>query len=166
MIYKRGALFLFVLYVIVLFKLLFFKLTLNFSDISITDNHKASFHALFASSNFIPFYRIYYYASGQEPYLVGFLNLAGNVLLFLPMGFFLPLFFYRINSAKRLLITVAGMSLVIEILQLLTATGEFDTDDIILNTAGAMLGYFIFCKMKIFIPWYRNGSQPREGVVD
>jgi glycopeptide antibiotics resistance protein len=131
----RVSLLLFVAYVLLLFKLLFFKVRLNFSDISI-------------GRNFIPFYRIYYYASGQEPYQVGALNLFGNILLFVPMGFFLPAFFKCIRSAKRLLLTVAFISFCIEVLQLLTTTGEFDIDDVLLNTLGALVGYRLFAKNK------------------
>lgn len=150
-VYRCGLLLLFCLYVPVLIKLLFFKLTINFSDIVITDNHNASFKTLLASSNFIPFYRIYYYLSGQEPYLVGFLNLAGNVLLFVPMGFFLPLLFVRLNDARRSLAVVAVMSLAVEILQLFTATGEFDMDDILLNAAGGLLGYLLYRQLKTLL---------------
>jgi glycopeptide antibiotics resistance protein len=142
----RVSILLFIAYVLVLFKLLFFKITLNFSDISISGNEKTPFSRLWAASNFIPFYRIYYYASGQEPYLVGLLNVAGNILIFVPMGFFLPYFFKGLRRTKSLLLVIVLMSLSIETLQILTSTGEFDVDDVILNTVGAMVGYFLFVK--------------------
>src|SRR5436305_309784 len=146
--FKRLFLFAFVAYDLVLFKLLFFKMTLNFSDISISGNENSTFETLLAGSNFIPFYRIYYYASGQEPYLVGALNIFGNILLFVPMGFFLPLFFKRVDTAARLRAIVALISLLVEVAQLLTKTGEFDVDDVILNTVGGLFGYLVFAKFK------------------
>lgn len=147
--YRRAGRILFVLYVVVLIKLLFFKLTIVFSTIAISGNENATFKTLFASSNFIPFYRIYYYASGQEPYLVGLLNVAGNVLLFVPMGFFLPLFFKRLNTALRVAMVAAGLSLLVETLQLFTTTGEFDVDDTILNTVGALMGYWVVYQIAV-----------------
>ena len=140
----RLSVVLFLFYILALFKVLFFKIRIVFSDIDISGNEKASFHSLFALSNFIPFYRIYYYASGQDPYLVGLLNIAGNILLFIPMGFFLPYFLKRIRQGRLSIIITAFTSLSIEILQLLTATGEFDIDDVLLNSCGGMIGYFLF----------------------
>ncbi|GAA4731525.1 VanZ family protein [Flavisolibacter ginsenosidimutans] len=145
---KKLSIVLFLAYVLVLIKLLFFKVRLAFSTIDIAGNEKASFKTLYDGSNFIPLYRIYYYASGQEPYLVGMLNIFGNILLFVPMGFFLPYFFKRINSYKRLVLLAGFMSLCIEVLQLITATGEFDADDVLLNTVGALIGYFVFARTK------------------
>ena len=141
------ALLLFVLYLVVLFKLLFFKITLNVSDIAITSNDNSSFKILLADSNFIPFYRIWYYASGSEPYEVGALNVFGNILLFVPMGAGLPFFFKGINSAGRLVAITFLLSLLIETLQLFTVTGQFDIDDVLLNTLGAALGYAFFIRM-------------------
>ncbi len=146
--YRRIAVLLFVVYCLLLFKLLFFKATINFSDIVITGNENSSFDALLAASNFIPFYKIYYYLSGSEPYLVGALNIVGNLLLFVPMGFFLPFLFKGIKSGKQLFFLVALMSLSVEVLQLFTTTGEFDIDDVLLNTGGAMIGYGLFCKLR------------------
>jgi glycopeptide antibiotics resistance protein len=144
----RVRLILFILYLAALFKLLFLKLTFQFSDISIGSNDTATFKRLFAESNFIPFYRIYYYLSGQEPYLVGALNLVGNIVLFIPMGIFIPVIFERIKTAKRLLITMAILCFCIEVLQLITTTGQFDIDDVLLNVAGAMIGYCLYRSYK------------------
>lgn len=146
----RISLVVFVVYLLLLIKLLFFKIRLVFSTIDIAGNEKSTFESLLATSNFIPLYKIYYYASGQEPYLVGLLNVAGNVLLFVPMGFFLPLFIKRLNTALRVAALTAGLSLVAETLQLFTTTGEFDVDDVLLNTAGAVVGYFGLCVARKF----------------
>lgn len=141
---KRVALPLFVVYLLVLLKLLFFKITFAFSDIAITDNKGIDFETLLAGSSFVPFYRIHYYLSGQEPYLVGLLNIAGNVILFVPMGIFLPLLFRNLQTGRRVGAVVGLLSLCVEILQLFTATGQFDVDDVILNTLGGLAGYGIF----------------------
>ena len=71
------------------------------------------------------------------------INLLGNVLVFVPFGFFKPM-----ASKKRSFIgTVfdgAFLSLVVEVFQLLSKVGRFDVDDLILNTSGVILGYLIF----------------------
>lgn len=74
-----------------------------------------------------------------------------NVLLFIPYGFVSSMAFKRLRSFVSC--TVFGMmtSLCIECLQLVTGRGYFQLDDILTNTAGAMLGcliYLIFCRKK------------------
>ena len=73
-----------------------------------------------------------------------FTNLVGNVAGFLPFGFILPVITEKMRSG--LLITLAGfgLSLTVEVIQLITRVGCFDVDDMILNTAGAALGYLLF----------------------
>lgn len=73
-----------------------------------------------------------------------FLNLAGNVLGFVPFGFFVPILNKRLR--KSIVITVLGflMSLTVELIQLVTKVGCFDVDDLLLNTLGAFFGYLFF----------------------
>ncbi len=81
------------------------------------------------------------------------LNLVGNVVGFLPFGFILP-----ILSKKRpnlLLTGVMGclLSLSVETLQLIGKVGSFDVDDLLLNTAGAVLGYLLFSICNVIRRW-------------
>lgn len=72
------------------------------------------------------------------------MNLYGNVLAFLPFGFFMPAVFKR---CRRFLITTlltAAFSAGVELVQLVTRVGICDVDDMILNTAGGALGYLLF----------------------
>ena len=71
------------------------------------------------------------------------LNLFGNFIALMPMAFFLPLLFKKQNKFKNFFLTIILIVLGIEIVQLLTASGRFDIDDIILNVSGAILMYFI-----------------------
>lgn len=68
-------------------------------------------------------------------------NLLGNVLLFLPMGAFLPLLFPRLRGFFRTLPAAALVTIVVEILQVLLLAGSCDIDDVILNLLGTALGY-------------------------
>lgn len=71
-------------------------------------------------------------------------NLGGNLLLFLPLGIFLPRLWQRQRRFRVCCLTVAGMICVIEVVQLLTTLGSLDVDDLIFNVAGAALGYGIW----------------------
>ena len=72
------------------------------------------------------------------------LNLFGNVCAFMPMALFLPLLFKRQNKTFQFVITLTLMILGIEFLQLITGSGRFDIDDLILNLFGAVLVYLLF----------------------
>ena len=71
-----------------------------------------------------------------------FKNIIGNVLLFVPYGFFASLYIELKSPFKAfLLILVASLS--IEVTQL--AIGRvFDVDDILLNVVGGMIGYLMY----------------------
>lgn len=68
-------------------------------------------------------------------------NLAGNVVLFLPMGCFLPALFSRLRKLWKTLLWTALAVGAVEGMQLFLTVGSCDIDDLILNTAGAALGY-------------------------
>ena len=70
-------------------------------------------------------------------------NLLGNVVIFLPFGFFLPMASVYRNFFSAVFYSF-GLSLCVEIFQLLTMVGSFDVDDILLNTVGGAVGYFVF----------------------
>ena len=72
-----------------------------------------------------------------------FSNLAGNILIFIPFGFFMPVACIRRNIFATT-IEAFMLSLSIEVIQLLTKVGCFDVDDLLLNTLGGLIGYIIF----------------------
>ena len=94
--------------------------------------------------NLVPFKEIERFWKHRD--LLGmhsFYNLAGNVLGFVPAGFFIPMLW---KKRRGLLFTVCvtfEMSLVVEILQLCFRVGSFDVDDLILNTLGGILGFIL-----------------------
>lgn len=81
-------------------------------------------------------------------YRACFLNVAGNVLAFIPFGFFLPLV-TRLRSAVVVttLLTMA-FSITIECVQLVTKVGCLDVDDVILNTLGGLIGAILFAVLR------------------
>lgn len=72
-----------------------------------------------------------------------FTNLFGNVLIFMPFGFFLPMA-SRYRSFAAAVLYSFSLSLMVETFQLLTKVGSFDVDDLLLNTIGGAAGYIIF----------------------
>lgn len=70
-----------------------------------------------------------------------FLNVFGNVLAFVPYGFFLPVVSRRSKKWWNTILLSFGFSLCVELIQLAFRVGSFDVDDILLNTIGGVLGY-------------------------
>lgn len=71
-------------------------------------------------------------------------NIVGNVAMFVPMGVLLPLLFRKLRSARSLLWRVTLISAAIEVLQMPTRVRATDVDDVILNVAGAAIGFVAF----------------------
>jgi glycopeptide antibiotics resistance protein len=78
---------------------------------------------------------------GQEGFLI---NIFGNVIAFMPYGFFLPLLNRSYRKLYLIVILCILFSLIIEVAQLLLKVGVFDVDDILMNSLGGILGYFSF----------------------
>ena len=72
-----------------------------------------------------------------------FTNLFGNILIFMPFGFFISMASRAIGFFMTLFYSF-GLSLCVEVFQLLTKVGSFDVDDLLLNTIGGVLGYILF----------------------
>ncbi|MBE6925369.1 MAG: hypothetical protein E7461_00855 [Ruminococcaceae bacterium] len=72
-------------------------------------------------------------------------NLLGNVLLFIPLGYFFPRLWRFFRPFWRFFLWAISLLLLIECLQLFSLRGRLDVDDIILNFSGMLLG-FIFHK--------------------
>ena len=73
-----------------------------------------------------------------------FINLVGNVVMFIPLGFFLPKLWQKQRKLWRTLLTTVLIILLVELTQMFTLVGTCDTDDLILNTLGAAVGYGIY----------------------
>lgn len=72
--------------------------------------------------------------------------LAGNFFMFVPLGFFLPFVSEKIDKKNILKISVI-VPIVIEVIQI-TVGRSFDVDDVILNFAGIVVGYWISVGIK------------------
>lgn len=70
-----------------------------------------------------------------------------NVLMLMPLGVLLPVGFDQI-TCKKAVLSGFLVSLIIEVMQLLTRRGLFEFDDILHNTLGCLLGYAIYKLIK------------------
>lgn len=68
-------------------------------------------------------------------------NLIGNILLFVPIGIFLPAIWKKQRHFGWFFLTVAAAIVCVELIQLFTMLGSCDIDDLIFNTAGASIGF-------------------------
>lgn len=106
-------------------------------------------HQLPLHMNLHPFRTIRLYlkllqSGGPNLVRIALANLLGNVVLFLPMGFLLPLLLPGLRRWYRVLLTAAGIIAAVELLQMVLLVGTCDVDDLLLNLLGAAAGYGLF----------------------
>lgn len=70
-------------------------------------------------------------------------NIGGNIAMFVPLGFFLRTLVPSCRRFWRCMGTVAGIMSAVELCQLFTLRGFCEVDDLILNLAGAAIGWWI-----------------------
>lgn len=109
----------------------------------------------FETINIIPFSTIIHYISGllfnNINKSIVIMNFVTNLLLFAPMGFFVPILFKnKIKNIKQFVIMMLILTVFVEILQFIIYRGSTDIDDIILNIIGAIIVY-IKTKNKIIL---------------
>ena len=107
------------------------------------------------SANFMPFRTIKMYIDYAYK-LNSVENLAGNVLVFVPLGFFLPLMSEELQRFSEVFLNVFTFVLGIEVFQLFSAFGAFDVDDILLNCLGAIIGFGCYKALTAFYKKKRN----------
>lgn len=113
----------------------------------------------FTEYNLIPFHTIMNYvnATGYINTSIVITNLAGNILAFMPLGFFLPLLFKRYLKFRKAISIVIASTLTVECLQYIFRVGSFDVDDLILNSVGGILGFWIFKVVSLVIRAFMRG---------
>ena len=89
--------------------------------------------------------------------------LLGNIIMFMPIGFFPALLWRRWRWWKSLLAGFCS-SVSIEFIQFFIGRST-DVDDVILNTAGALAGFWVFRLLCVILPSFAKmfQCQPRGG---
>lgn len=98
------------------------------------------------SNNFIPFKEIMRYKIDSGLF---YKNVIGNILLFVPFGYFVSFYLNNLKWYIALFLTFIT-SLSTEIIQM-NIGRSFDIDDILLNVVGGLLGYLIYKFQRDFI---------------
>lgn len=75
-------------------------------------------------------------------------NLLGNVVLFIPMGIFMPYLYKSQNNFFVFLLTHTAIISLVELTQLVTLRGSLDIDDLILNMIGIIFGFILYQTIK------------------
>lgn len=134
------SLFILIAYCAFLLKVMVFKIVPNITAGQVMLNFGGTAKG---QPNFVPFATILPYLIGANGWIIGGLNLVGNIALLVPIGFLVPLV-YRNMTVKKSLALAVAFGLSIEIMQVMLRVGIFDIDDVILNAFGVMIGYWAF----------------------
>lgn len=103
--------------------------------------------------NLVPFHtvrrQIALLADFDRPRLIrhALVNLCGNVILFIPLGIFLPKLWASLCRFRTLLPVTALLVTAVELTQLLTLLGRCDIDDLILNLLGTAIGCGLYRRL-------------------
>lgn len=141
--YREGALFLFFMF---LSGLLWLTLTPPDLEHFLATGRWLMPHSPFQrEANLIPVvesWRLFQFYVERGMWSAILVNFPGNIIMFMPVGFFASLLSDKPRWWKGTL-WAFGLSFFIETAQLFVARGT-DVDDLILNTIGGLLGYGLF----------------------
>lgn len=146
----NWVLIIFVLYIIFLIKVIIFKYPIEHLKTIVDSWQKDVVLEGLSTANYKPFHTIRLYLRHYNTLgVIAFSNLYGNILVFVPFGYLLPMFHKRSKNLLILLLNAFLFVAGIEIFQLFSAFGAFDVDDILLNCSGALIGGLLFKATKL-----------------
>lgn len=118
---------LFIVYIIILLRITVFR-----SDFGS--------HPLFQEGKivWVPFVSLYKILKNSVSYFIYLF--VGNLIWFMPLGFLFPIL---TGCGKKVILYSFLLSLVIEVSQFIFGTGVTETEDLILNTLGGSIGYWL-----------------------
>lgn len=104
----------------------------------------------------VPFARLFERYDGWK------INLIGNIAVFIPVGIIWPLCFKKLNNVFKATLAGFGLSLFIEVSQLLFYERTSDANDLILNALGAFIGACLFFAAKLLIGRIKKRKRCRK----
>ncbi|MBR2046276.1 MAG: VanZ family protein [Agathobacter sp.] len=102
--------------------------------------------------NLIPFVYMVDYVIFKEAVI----NFVGNIAMFIPIGIIYPIVYKQLNTHAKVIAAGVGFSLCIEILQIPFFDRVTDIDDLLMNSAGYIIGYGIYLLVKAVSHKLRN----------
>lgn len=117
------------------------------------------------STNLIPFknfdheiYESIFWVANRNTFDITFFTTAlGVSLLFIPLGFFLPILF-KVSTSTKLVLYTLIVSMFIELVQFITRTGALNVNDILFNVSGSFIGWLVYS-------YFRNVKVSRLGKI-
>lgn len=99
----------------------------------------------YVRGNFTPLQtiRLYYDQLSGPIASIAFYNLAGNIILFIPFGFFIPLVWSKCRGWVKMHIIAFAIPIFIEGTQYFIGR-SIDVDDVLLNAIAIVLGFMLF----------------------
>jgi glycopeptide antibiotics resistance protein len=100
--------------------------------------------------NFYPFKTIsdFLINSEKHGFHAVFINLAANIITFIPLGFFISMLVKKSRRLAYVLMYCLIIIIGVEIGQFTLNVGVLDVDDVILNSIGCILGLLTYKKVK------------------
>lgn len=93
--------------------------------------------------NLIPLQTISMYIDDLS-FGIALVNIVGNIIPFIPMGFLIPMAFHSQRKMIRTMFSCFLLIITIECIQFFAYLGSFDVDDVLLNMISCFLGYLFF----------------------
>lgn len=159
-IFRNCAITLFISYILFLILVIVLKYPTGLVSGAIKSwQNGVSFKRL--TPQMIPFKNIIFYVKRMQVWHDWFgLNLACNVLMFIPYGILLPVIKKNHDKLIRtVLLSGCIFSICIEIFQYITGFGLCDIDDVIMNTLGVGIGFTIYKLVEKLIEMIKNGKK-------
>jgi len=153
---KKGAKVLFVTYIIGLCWVLFIQPSATHSRIAERSQKlQHNFIPLKTLKRYAQTFPDYYQHHGLKTWIT---NVVGNVIMYIPFGFLLPLTGWSKTGFFHILSKVAAFSCLTEALQLLLKVGLLDVDDVLLNTLGGVAGWLAYAFLRLFATLIKPSS--------
>ncbi len=141
--YRAFWTFLFISYVFFLFIFVIIKFDGNINHLLDRVNTIAmSRESNYCNYNLEPFRTMRAYLNNLSSE-IAFINVFGNIVAYMPMGFFIPLIFIKCKTFIKTIFLCCLAVIAIESFQFVSMLGYFDIDDIILNILGCCFGYAV-----------------------
>ncbi|HHT87999.1 MAG TPA: hypothetical protein GX002_03185 [Clostridiales bacterium] len=143
----------FYIYLMMLINVAFFPIPIQKEVISVLKETNSNAKAV----NITPFHSIIQTVKTNPSIELKLLQLIGNIVLILPITFYIPLVYNRVNNLKKALILSIIIAILIEMMQFVIGRviGYYyriiDIDDIILNVFGGIVGYICMLPVKKII---------------
>ena len=108
------------------------------SEMRLSTSRFAPIHA-----NYVPFKTILPQLRGRPRWSSAIINLVGNTVLFVPIGFLAHLIYRKMRWQRSLVLAIA-VGVAMEVMEGTLRVGVVDVDDVILNALGVMTGYWLY----------------------